>query len=117
VDRLVNKIENVSQAMNSQNEAWQRVALLLGWNSISLGIEETPGDLKIRKEAKALRKKAGIIKGKETRKRKKDSIMALPMEERISILKKAALERIEKAKERLKEKRKELEEKKKRKMG
>ena len=117
VERFVNKVENVSQAMNSQNKALQRVALLLGWNSISLGIEETPGDLKIRKEAKALRKKAGIIKGKETRKRKKDSIMALPMEERISILKKAALERIEKAKERLKEKRKELEEKKKRKMG
>jgi hypothetical protein len=93
------------------------LALLFGWNSISLGIDETPGDLKIREEAKAFRKEAGIIKGKETRRRKKDSIMALPIEERIAIKKEAALKRIEKAKKKLEEKRKELKEKKKRKMG
>ena len=117
VERFINKVENVSQAMNSQNEAWQRVALTLGWNSISLGIDETPGDLKIREEAKAFRKEAGLIKGKETRQRKKDSIQALPVKERIAIQKEAALKRIEKAKEKLEERKKELKEKKKRKMG
>jgi hypothetical protein len=116
-DRLVNKIENVSQAMNSQHDAWQRVALLLGWNSISLGIDETPGDLKIREEAKAFRKEAGKIKGKETRERKKDSIMALPLKERIAIKRAAALKRREEKKKKLEERRKELKEKKKRKMG
>jgi hypothetical protein len=102
-DRLVNKIENVSQAMNSHHSALQRLALLFGWNSISLGIEETPGDLKIREEAKAFRKEAGKIKGKETRQRTKDSIKALPLNERIA-LKRAKREkrREEKRKERSK---------------
>jgi hypothetical protein len=109
-DRLVNKIENVSQAMNSQHDAWQRVALLLGWNSISLGIEEPAGDIKIREEAKAFRKEAGKIKAKETRQRTKDSIRALPLKERIAIKRAAALKRREDAKKR-------REEKKKRKMG
>jgi hypothetical protein len=117
VERFVNKVENVSQAMNSQNEAWQRVALTLGWNSISLGIEETPGDIKIREEAKAVRKEASLIKGKETRERKKDSIKALPLNERIAIKKAAALERRAKAIKRREDAKKSREEKKKRKMG
>jgi hypothetical protein len=110
LERFVNKVENVSQAMNSQNGAWQRVFLLLGWNPISLGIDETPGDIKIREEAKAFRKEAGRIKAKETRQRTKDSIRALPLKERIAIKRAAALKRREDAKKR-------REEKKKRKMG
>jgi hypothetical protein len=111
MDRLFTKIENVSQAMNSQNKAWQRVLIGLGWNPRSLGVGDTPGDIKIETAAKKIRAEEGKIKGAETRARTKDSIRALPIARRIEIKREAALKRRE---EKLK-KRKELI--KKRKMG
>jgi hypothetical protein len=109
VDRLVNKIENVSQAMNSQNEAWQRIMITLGWNPYSVGIKAVEGDIKIKEEAKAVRKEEGIKKSIESRQRKKDSIKKLPIEERLRIRKEDALERRAKRKERVeKEKRRRM---------
>ena len=93
MDRLVNKIENVSQAMNSQNKAWQRVAVGVGFTPYSVGIEDSKGDQEIRAKAKEVRAVEGKIKAKETRQRTKDSIMALPMEERIKLKKEEALKR------------------------
>jgi len=93
MDRLVNKIENVSQALNSQNQAWQRVAVGAGFTPYSVGIEDTPGDKIIREKAKEVRAIEGKIKAKETRQRTKDSIRALPMEERLKLKKEAALKR------------------------
>ena len=87
MDRLVNKIENVSQAMNSQNQAWQRVAVGVGFTPYSVGIEDTKGDENIRAKAKEVRAEEGKIKAKETRQRTKDSIRALPMEERLRLKK------------------------------
>jgi hypothetical protein len=82
MDRLVNKIENVSQAMNSQNQAWQRVAVGVGFTPYSVGIEDTKGDLEIRAKAKAIRKEEGIKKAKisreETKQARQDSISKLP---------------------------------------
>ena len=77
MDRLVNKIENVSQAMNSQNKAWQRVAVGLGFTPYSVGIEDTKGDLEIRAKAKVTRKEAGKVKIKEASKKERDSIANL----------------------------------------
>ena len=82
LDRLATKIENASQAMNSQNEAWQRVMIGLGFNPYSLGVKETKGDVEIEAKAKEIRKEEGLIKAKETRERTKDSIRGLPREER-----------------------------------
>jgi hypothetical protein len=93
MDRLVNKIENVSQAMNSENKAWQRVAVGLGFTPYSVGIEDSKGDLEIRAKAKEVRAEEGKIKAKETRQRTKDSIRALPIEERIKLKKEDALKR------------------------
>ena len=93
MDRLVNKIENVSQAMNSQNQAWQRVAVSVGFTPYSVGIEDTKGDENIRAKAKEVRAVEGKIKAKETRQRTKDSINALPMEERTKLIREAALKR------------------------
>jgi hypothetical protein len=76
-DRLVNKIENVSQAMNSQNKTWQRIAVGLGFTPYSVGIEDTKGDLEIRAKAKEQRKEAGKTKRSEASKREKDSIANL----------------------------------------
>ena len=118
MDRLVNKIENVSQAMNSQNKAWQRVAVALGFTPYSVGIEDTKGDLEIRAKAKATRKEEGktkrkdssqqerdsianlsedaymdfVRKRKEARERKKDSIANLPADQKKAYLEKKAIE-------------------------
>ena len=93
MDRLVNKIENVSQALNSQNQAWQRVAVGVGFTPYSVGIEDTKGDEEIRAKAKEIRKEEGKIKTKETRERKKDSIRHLPISERIRIKREARMKR------------------------
>ena len=110
MDRLVNKVENVSQMMNSQNKAWQRVAIGLGWSPRSVGVEDTEGDIAIETAAKEVRKEEGKIKSAETRERTKDSIRSLPMAERVKLKHETALKRRE-------EKIKKREKAKKRKMG
>ena len=95
MDRLATKIENASQAMNSQNEAWQRVMVGLGWSPYSIGIEDSTGDQAIKAKAKEIRTVEGKIKAKETRERTKDSIRALPIEERLKLKREAALKRRE----------------------
>jgi len=85
MDRLVTKIENASQAMNSQNKAWQRVMVGLGWSPYSIGIEESAGDQAIRAKAKEIRAEEGKIKAEETRERTKDSISQLPASERMRL--------------------------------
>jgi hypothetical protein len=96
LDRLATKVENASQAMNSQNEAWQRVMIGLGFNPYSLGVKETKGDVEIEAKAKEIRKEEGLIKAKETRERTKDSIRSLPREERRRLKKEDLLKRREK---------------------
>jgi hypothetical protein len=101
VDRLVTKIENVSQAFNAKNAAWQRVMSGLGWSSYNTGIDKTPGDKAIIQEAKERRKEEARVKGIETRLRKKDSIRNLPPEERLKIKKEDKIKRRNKRKERI----------------
>ena len=61
--RLSQKIDNLQQAANSNNENWQRVASLLGWDSWSLGLkDEKIEQLKLeikkkKKDKKELEKK------------------------------------------------------------
>jgi hypothetical protein len=95
MDRIVNKIENVSQAMNSKNTALQRLMIGIGFSPYSTGVEDTEGDLEIRTKAKEIRKEEGKIKARETRIRTKDSIRALPIEERMKLKRDAALKRRE----------------------
>jgi hypothetical protein len=38
--RTVNKINNIKQALDSENETWQRIALMLGWNTWDLGVKD-----------------------------------------------------------------------------
>jgi hypothetical protein len=117
MDRLVNKVENVSQAFNSENTTMQRIATGLGYSPWTVGIEGTKGDILIKEAAKEKRKEEGTIKAKETRKenaeRLKDSIKSLSPEERMKYRRAKALEkrekRIEKAKEKREERRKKME--------
>jgi hypothetical protein len=111
MDRLVNKIENVSQAFNSENTAMQRLATGMGYSPWTVGIEGTKGDILIKETAKAKRKEEGLIKAKETRKENaqklKDSIKALSIPERRAYRLKVALEKREKRKEKALEKKEE----------
>jgi hypothetical protein len=95
MDRLVTKVENISQMMNVKNKAWQRVMIGLGWNPRSIGVEEPEADVKIRDAAKAIRKEEGKIKTAETRARTKDSIRQLPISERIKLKREVSLKRRE----------------------
>ena len=40
VARVVNKANNVEEALNSNNDIWQRVALVSGWSRWSVGVED-----------------------------------------------------------------------------
>jgi hypothetical protein len=95
MDRLVNKVENVSQAFNSENTVMQRIATAAGYSPYTVGIEGTKGDILIKETAKATRKEEGKIKAAETREATKDSIRALRGEARINYLKEKREKRIE----------------------
>ena len=38
LDRAFMILNNVREASNSENEAWQRVAMMLGWNTWDVGV-------------------------------------------------------------------------------
>ena len=38
LNRLTNKVNNLSESLNSQNAIWQRIAMVLGWNKWDVGI-------------------------------------------------------------------------------
>ena len=93
MDRLVTKVNNASEAMNSQNTTMQRIMVGLGWSPYSAGIEDSAGDKKIKEEAKAKRKIEGKIKAEETRERTKDSIKSLPFGEQLKLKREAQMKR------------------------
>ena len=39
VNRMYNKLQNISEALNSENETWQRIAVIMGWNAWDFGID------------------------------------------------------------------------------
>jgi len=64
--RLSNKMLNIDNALDSRNETWQRLALIMGWNTWDLGIkdhdiEALDADIKerkkIQKEQEKIKKK------------------------------------------------------------
>jgi hypothetical protein len=67
LDRAIAEVEAISEALNSQNTAAQRLALALGWRTWDVNIRNEDHEL-IKTEAKAKRKAEGIEKAKETRK-------------------------------------------------
>jgi hypothetical protein len=93
MDRLVTKVNNASEALNSQNTTMQRIMVGLGWSPYSAGIEDSAGDKKIREEAKKFRKEEGKVKAAETRERKKDSIRSLPFGEQLRLKREAKMKR------------------------
>ena len=67
LDRAVDEINSITEALDTRNTQWQRIALGLGWRSWDTGVKIEEHDL-IKTKAKAARKEAGKEKAKETRK-------------------------------------------------
>ena len=80
MDRLINKTNNVREALNDENEDWQRVALMLGWNKWDLGVksdkvEQAKTNVKIKKkEAKKIKDQKKKEERKEKEKIKNEAI-------------------------------------------
>jgi chloramphenicol 3-O-phosphotransferase len=71
LDRVVDELNSIVEALDSRNTIWQRIALGFGWKTWDVGAKNEEHDL-IKIEAKAKRKEEGIEKAKKTRKEKKE---------------------------------------------
>jgi hypothetical protein len=69
--RIANKMLNIDNALDSQNQWWERAALLLGWNTWDLGIKD-PDIIaikgEIKEERKVEKKEEALIKKEEKKK-------------------------------------------------
>ena len=70
MDRMVDIINGYSEALDSRNTTWQRIALALGWKTWDVGAKNEEHD-QIKIEAKEQRKEEGKAKTKETREENK----------------------------------------------
>ena len=74
VDRVVSKIQNTNAAVSQDLQAWQRLALVMGWNTWDLDVElESKVEArKIADQKKKERKEAEKQAKKEEERRKKE---------------------------------------------
>ena len=70
IDRVADEVNAITEALDTRNTQWQRIALALGWRQWDVGARAEEHDL-IKTEAKAKRKIEGKQKAKETRERNK----------------------------------------------
>jgi hypothetical protein len=119
LDRVVEKVNNMAEVMDSRNTKLQRTALALGWKDWELNVKNEENEI-IKATAKEKRKEEGIEKAIETRyenkQKEKEMFRGLSIKEKIAYRKKEALDKREKKlkqRERLIKRR----EKNKRKMG
>jgi hypothetical protein len=110
LDRIVEKVENISEVLDNRNTVVQRTALFLGWKEWELNVKNEENE-KIKTEAKEKRKEEGIEKAVETRKAnkeaEKEAYKQMSTEEKFQYNRKKAKEKIEK---RIERKRKKIEE-------
>jgi hypothetical protein len=71
LDRLADEVNAITEALDTRNTQWQRIALALGWRQWDVGARVEEHDL-IKTEAKAKRKIEGKEKAKETRRKNKE---------------------------------------------
>jgi len=71
LDRVFNEVNSITEALDERNNAYQRIALGLGWKTWDVGAKIEEHEL-IKTTAKEKRKVEGIEKGKVTRKTNKE---------------------------------------------
>ena len=54
---MIKKADNIEGSLNEQNEAWQRILMILGWSKWDVGVES----VEKKKEKKKSKKKSGIV--------------------------------------------------------
>ena len=64
LDRLFNKINNLRAASNNENETWQRIANVMGWNTWDIG-SKLPEDVENRKSKPSRKRKKKVKKKKK----------------------------------------------------
>ncbi len=118
LDRLVEKIDNVSEALDSRNNKIQRIALSLGWKPWELNVKNEESE-QIKAKAKEVRKKEGVEKSIKTRADKKEAeeanYKAMSPQEKMVYRRQKSKEQAQKRKEKAQRKLQEI--RKKRKMG
>jgi len=70
LDRVADEVNAITEALDTRNTQWQRIALALGWRQWDVGARAEEHDL-IKTEAKAKRKVEGKEKAKVTREKNK----------------------------------------------
>ena len=100
LDRVIEKVNNMSEVMDSRNTALQRTALALGWKDWELNVKNEENET-IKATAKVKRKEEGIEKAVETRKANKEAekekFNKLSIQEKIAFRLKKAKEKRDKA--------------------
>ncbi len=76
LDRLVQEVNGISEALDARNTQWQRIALALGWRTWGINAKDEEEDV-IKAIAKYKRKIEGQRKSKETRELNKKTIKSL----------------------------------------
>jgi len=71
--RAIQKINNMREAFNDENEMWQRLALMMGWNTWDLNVENSEVE-KTKEFIKRRNKNIRTFKTKQKRKSKGKSI-------------------------------------------
>ena len=87
LDRVVDELNSIVEAMDSRNTTWQRIALALGWKTWDVGAKNEEHD-QIKIEGKEKRKEEGKAKAKKTReenKKKKKEAEAAAEDEAIRL--------------------------------
>lgn len=71
LDRAVNKMNNLKEAMDTEHAAWQRIAMALGWSTWDVGVNpyEAPVDPRRKKLVTRKNKNKSNIRRKELKKR------------------------------------------------
>jgi len=69
LSRLHSKFENLREAANSDNETWQRVAMFLGWNKWSFGIQNSDV-MTAKQEVKEIKKQESEERAEQKKQQK-----------------------------------------------
>lgn len=68
LDRAIQKVINIQEALNADNATWQRVALMMGWNTWDLDVDNT----KVIDARAIVKEKKAIASEKEKEQEKKE---------------------------------------------
>ena len=80
-DRLLDKITNISEALDARNENWQRAMLMLGYKPFELGVKNEEQEA-IKAQAKLEREDEVFIEGIEKKKAKIKKLRSMTQEEK-----------------------------------